>query len=61
MIDNRSRTRIARIRKRTWEVLEAALDGDVASRVFDVSILTLIVLNVAAVIVESVAVADITT
>lgn len=42
------------IRKRTWEIVEAAKAGDTASRVFDISILSLIFLNVLAVIVGSV-------
>ncbi len=42
------------IRKRTWEIVEVAGPNDVSSRVFDIFILTLIFLNVAAVIVESV-------
>lgn len=42
------------IRNRTWEIVEAAKDGDTASRVFDISILSLIFLNVLAVIVGSV-------
>lgn len=42
------------IRKRTWEIVEAGKAGDTASRVFDISILSLIFLNVIAVIVGSV-------
>lgn len=42
------------MRKRTWEIVEAAKAGDTASRVFDISILLLIFLNVLAVIVGSV-------
>jgi voltage-gated potassium channel len=42
------------IRKRAWEIVEAAETGDTASRVFDISILSLIVLNVFAVIAGSV-------
>ncbi len=42
------------IRKRTWEIVEVAKEGDTASRVFDISILTLIRLNVLAVILGSV-------
>jgi len=42
------------IRTRTWEIVEAAKPGDKASRVFDIFILSLIFLNVAAVIVGSV-------
>lgn len=42
------------IRKRIWEILEAAEEGDTASRCFDVFILSLIFLNVAAVILVSV-------
>ena len=42
------------VRKRTWEIVEAAEAGDTASRVFDIAILALIFLNVIAVIVGSV-------
>lgn len=42
------------IRRRTWEIVEAARAGDRASRVFDVAILGLIFLNVVAVIIGSV-------
>lgn len=42
------------IRKRIWEIIEVAKPGDTASRVFDISILTLIFFNVVAVIVGSV-------
>lgn len=42
------------IRKRTWEIVEVATAGDTASRLFDISILLLIFLNVLAVIVGSV-------
>ena len=42
------------VRKRTWEIVEAAKAGDTASRVFDIAILALIFLNVIAVIVGSV-------
>jgi voltage-gated potassium channel len=42
------------IRKRTWEIVEAAKAGDTPSRVFDISILALIFLNVIAVIIGSV-------
>lgn len=41
-------------KQRTWEIVEAAKPGDTLSRLFDVSILTLIFLNVFAVILESV-------
>jgi len=41
-------------RKRTWEIVEAAKRGDTASRAFDITILTLIFLNVVAVIIGSV-------
>lgn len=43
-----------KIRKRTWEIVEAAKSGDTASRTFDITILALIFLNVIAVIVGSV-------
>lgn len=42
-----------KLRQRLWEIVEVARPGDQASRVFDSVILSLIVLNVAAVIVES--------
>lgn len=42
------------IRKRTWEIVEAANVGDSASRIFDIAILALIFLNVIAVIIGSV-------
>ena len=42
------------IRRRTWEIVEVAKAGDRASRVFDSFILTLIFLNVLAVIIGSV-------
>lgn len=42
------------IRKRTWEIVEAAKPGDRASRIFDIVILSLIFLNVIAVIIGSV-------
>lgn len=41
-------------RKRTWEIIEAAKAGDRASRQFDTAILSLIFLNVIAVIIGSV-------
>lgn len=37
-------------KKRAWELLEVAKEGDVASRLFDIFILGLIFLNVTAVI-----------
>jgi len=42
------------LRKRTWEIVEVAKRGDTASRTFDIAILSLIFLNVIAVIVGSV-------
>ena len=42
------------IKKRLWEIVEVAESGDNASRYFDISILTLIFLNVVAVIISSV-------
>jgi voltage-gated potassium channel len=42
------------VRKRVWELLDVARPGDGASRVFDVFILTLIALNVLAVILATV-------
>jgi voltage-gated potassium channel len=44
----------ARARRRTWEVLEVARPGDELSRVIDCMIMGLVVLNVAAVVLESV-------
>ncbi len=41
-------------RKRAWEIVEVARQGDRASRLFDVGILTLIFLNVIAVVIGSV-------
>lgn len=45
---------VKQIRMRMWEILDVAKNGDRASRVFDVFILTLIFLNVLAVIMGSV-------
>ncbi len=42
------------IRKRVWEVVEVAKPGDKYSRWFDIAMLSLIVLNVAAVIIGSI-------
>ncbi|HEC03757.1 MAG TPA: ion transporter, partial [Phycisphaerales bacterium] len=42
------------VRKRTWEILEVARRGDRVSRILDIAILSLIFLNVIAVIVGSV-------
>jgi len=42
------------IRRRVWEIVEAAKPGDIASRVFDACILSLIFLNVVALIVATV-------
>ena len=44
-----------RLRKRMWEILDVAREGDSVSRAFDIGILTLIFLNVVAVILGSVA------
>ncbi len=41
-------------KKRAWEILEVAEEGDVVSRLFDIFILGLIFLNVTAVILVSV-------
>lgn len=43
------------MRRRIWEIVEVAAPGDNASRVFDISILSLIFLNVIAIVLESVA------
>ena len=42
------------IRKRTWEIVEAANDGDTISKFFDWSIMSLVLLNIIAVIAGSV-------
>lgn len=42
------------IRKRVWQIVEVAEKGDTTSRAFDIFILTLIFLNVIAVIVETI-------
>jgi len=42
------------LRTRTWEIVEAARPGDRASKAFDIFILSLIFLNVAAVVVGSI-------
>ncbi len=42
------------VKRRTWEILEVAQPGDTASRLFDIFILGLIFLNVAAVVLVSV-------
>lgn len=42
-----------RVRRRVFEIVEAARPGDRASKVFDLAIIGLIVLNVAAMIAES--------
>lgn len=42
------------IRQRTWEIVEVARPGDTASRLFDLAIMSLIFLNVFAVIAGSV-------
>ncbi|MCK4251890.1 ion transporter [candidate division WOR-3 bacterium] len=42
-----------RIQERTFDILEKALPGDVPSRIFDVFIMTLIILNVIAVVLET--------
>jgi len=43
-----------KIRKRMYEIMEAAIPGDVPSKVFDVFIVTLISLNVCAVVLQTV-------
>lgn len=45
---------IKRIKERLYEILEIAAVGDISSKVFDVCIMTLITLNVAAVILATV-------
>ncbi len=46
------------VRRRAWEIVEAARPGDAASRRFDLFILALIALNVAAVVLQSVRALD---
>jgi len=41
-------------KKRIWEIVEVAKTGDIPSRIFDISILSLILLNVIAVIIGSI-------
>jgi voltage-gated potassium channel len=43
-----------RLKRRVWEILDVAKPGDVPSRVFNVFILSLIFLNLVAVIIESI-------
>jgi voltage-gated potassium channel len=43
------------LRRRVWEIVEPHRDGDLQSRLFDLLIISLILLNVLAVILESVA------
>jgi len=43
-----------KLRKRTFEILETAKEGDVISKIFDIFILILIFLNVIAVILETI-------
>lgn len=47
-------TRLARIRRRTWQVLEMDTDGDDTSRTIDLMIMSLVFGNVVAVTLESV-------
>jgi voltage-gated potassium channel len=49
-----SKDRLARIRHRTWAILEGAEPGDEAAHTFHVLMMTLIILNVVAVILESI-------
>jgi voltage-gated potassium channel len=44
----------ARLKRRTLEILEVATPGDILSRIFDVALLSLIVLNVVAMVLESI-------
>ncbi len=41
------------IKKRVFEILEVAATGDTVSRIFDIFIMTLIAVNVVAVILET--------
>ncbi len=45
---------ITKIKKRTYEILEVAKEGDFASKIFDIFIVSLIFLNVIFIILESV-------
>lgn len=45
---------VALVKQRTFDVLDVAIDGDLTSRVVDLTIVTLIVLNVIAVLLETV-------
>jgi len=42
-----------KVKRRTYEILRAASGGDTASKIFDVFIMMLIILNVIAVILET--------
>ncbi len=43
-----------RIQKRTYEIVEAADEGDIQSKIFDITIMVLVVLNVVCMIIETV-------
>ena len=43
-----------RIKRRIWQIVEVASQNDTVSRVFDITILALILLNVIAVIIGSI-------
>ncbi len=47
-------TNTTRLRQRTWEIVEVARPGDSASRIFDIAILVLIIVNVIAFSIESI-------
>jgi voltage-gated potassium channel len=45
---------VSKIKRRTYEILEVATPGDKPSRIFDIFIITLIFLNVAAIILGTI-------
>ena len=46
--------KLEKYRRRAWQIVETARDGDHVSRIFDIFILSLIFLNIVAVIIETV-------
>lgn len=46
-------SRYLKIKNRVFEIIEAAENGDVASKIFDVTIIVLIIINVASVIIDT--------
>ena len=49
-----SKRMVSKIKRRTYEILEVASPGDKPSRIFDIFIISLIFLNVVAVVLETV-------